>query len=296
MTPIVTIAVASLCAAFALWLLLPRARANGRVARLFGVAFGVASMGLFGWFLAGIGTVTGGFVFYALAGVAIVAGTGTIAMRNPVYSAIWFGLCLLAIGGLMLFAAAQFLAVATVAVYAGAILVTLLFVLMLAQPDGHAVYDRLSSEALVSAFAGAALIGVLSSTVYRATLPQTGVYVQSGTPTDQKARKRHTQVATTVLEGQHAVSGGPAAILAMEVTGNLAATSHHRVIEDQRPDVLTEEHMASVGSQLFSRHLISIQYAAILLLVALVGAVAIVIQGKQRAAQREEAATEEGAP
>ena len=42
---------------------------------------------------------------------------------------------------------AQFLAVATVVVYAGAILVTFLFVLMLAQPEGTRLYDRVSWEA-----------------------------------------------------------------------------------------------------------------------------------------------------
>ena len=41
-------------------------------------------------------------------------------------------------------AGAQFLGIATVAVYAGAIVVTFLFVLMLAQPGGHAMYDRIS--------------------------------------------------------------------------------------------------------------------------------------------------------
>ena len=60
----------------------------------------------------------------------------TVTFRNPVYCAIWFGLSLLGTAGLFLFHGAQFLAVATVVVYAGAILVTFLFVLMLAQPEG----------------------------------------------------------------------------------------------------------------------------------------------------------------
>ena len=51
-------------------------------------------------------------------------------------------------GRAVLFIGAQFLAVATVVVYAGAILVTFLFVLMLAQPEGKAAYDRVSWEAL----------------------------------------------------------------------------------------------------------------------------------------------------
>ena len=47
-------------------------------------------------------------------------------------------------------------------------------------------------------------------------------------------------------------------------------------------DVLTEHHMARLGGYLFTRHLISIEVAGTLLLAALVGAVAIAIQGKQR--------------
>jgi NADH-quinone oxidoreductase subunit J len=82
-----------------------------------------------------------------------------------VYCAIWFGQTLLGTAGLFLLAGAQFLAVATVAVYAGAILVTFLFVLMLAQPEGRATYDRVSWEALLSAATGAVLVGILSMTV-----------------------------------------------------------------------------------------------------------------------------------
>ena len=72
---------------------------------------------------------------------------------------------LLGTAGLFLFTGAQFLAVATVVVYAGAILVTFLFVLMLAQPEGKAAYDRVSWEALLSAAAGVVIVGVLSMTI-----------------------------------------------------------------------------------------------------------------------------------
>ena len=65
------------------------------------------------------------------------------------YCAVWFALSLLGTAGLFLFQGAQFLAVATIVVYAGAILVTFLFVLMLAQPNGRAYYDRVSWEPLV---------------------------------------------------------------------------------------------------------------------------------------------------
>ena len=79
--------------------------------------------------------------------MTIVAAVATVTFRNPVYCAIWFGMTLTGTAGLFLFAGAEFLAVATLVVYAGAILVTFLFVLMLAQPEGDASYDRRSWEA-----------------------------------------------------------------------------------------------------------------------------------------------------
>ena len=50
-------------------------------------------------------------------------------------------------------------------VYAGAILVTFLFVLMLAEPSGRAAYDRLSWEGLLSAVGGVVLIGILTTAI-----------------------------------------------------------------------------------------------------------------------------------
>src|SRR5262249_54794991 len=57
--------------------------------------------------------------------------------------------------------AAPFLMVATVIIYAGAIIVTFLFVLMLAQQEGPSDADARSHEPVWSVFAGAALLGIL---------------------------------------------------------------------------------------------------------------------------------------
>ena len=70
---------------------------------------------------------------------------------------------------------AQFLGVATIVVYAGAILVTFLFVFMLAQPRGNAFYDRVSWEALLAAGTGAVMVGILTITVDKLELPATAV-------------------------------------------------------------------------------------------------------------------------
>jgi NADH-quinone oxidoreductase subunit J len=68
--------------------------------------------------------------------------------------------------GLFLMQGAQFLGGATIVVYAGAIVVTFLFVIMLAQPEGHAVYDRLSWGSFprpAAILAAAVFLGLLAA-------------------------------------------------------------------------------------------------------------------------------------
>lgn len=70
-------------------------------------------------------------LFFFLAAVAIAAGIGLIVSRNPVSSALWLILNLFCIAVLYLTTNAEFIAVIQVIVYAGAIMVLFLFVIML---------------------------------------------------------------------------------------------------------------------------------------------------------------------
>ena len=72
-------------------------------------------------------------MFYVFAAVAVLCAGLMITDRNPLYAALWFALTTLAVCGLFLINSAPFLAAATIIVYAGAIVVTFLFVIMLAQ-------------------------------------------------------------------------------------------------------------------------------------------------------------------
>jgi NADH-quinone oxidoreductase subunit J len=145
-----------------LWLLLPRGAHRGRAA---GAVLTLAGLGGWASQLPGLGDWLSNSLLAILAGVTVAAAVATITCRSPVYSAIWFGMTLAGTAGLFLLVGAEFLAVATLVVYAGAILVTFLFVLMLCQPEGHTRYDRQSWEALLSAAAGAMVIGILSMTL-----------------------------------------------------------------------------------------------------------------------------------
>jgi NADH-quinone oxidoreductase subunit J len=225
---------AAVLGALGMWLMLPRPAER---ARLIGVVLGAVSLGLMASEMPGLGDRLADrladVTFYTLAGVTVVAAVATITFSNPIYCAIWFGLSLLGTAGLFLLQGAQFLAVATIVVYAGAILVTFLFVLMLAQPRGRAAYDRTAWESHTAAWAGVVLVAVLSATV-------------SG-----------------VLTGPHK----------MQPTVAITQADRERV-------VLRDDHVAAVGSELFGRHLLTVEVAGTLLLAALVGAAAIVGRSK----------------
>jgi len=241
------LAVAVGCAAAALWLLLPRGEsgARERAARRFGTLLGAIALALFvasGYRLGGAGEEA---VFLIVSLVAVIAGAATIVTRSPVYSAIWFALALAGVAGVLLVLGAQFLGVATIVVYAGAILVMFLFVLMLAQPSGMAPYDRVSNEPLLSAVAGAVLLGLLTLFIGR---------LAAG-PAD----------CCTVPSKAAALAGATAAPVAPEPPADSAGG-----------DPLAADHVARLGGALFGRHLLAVEAAGVLLLVALVGAIAIV--------------------
>ena len=246
------ILIASLLLGLGLWMLLPRGSTRGNA---FGLVLTTASLGLFAYKLFPLDDLVSDAVFYVMAAVTLVSAVGAVTMRSPVYCAIWFALTLLGTAGLFFFQGAQFLGVATIVVYAGAILVTFLFVLMLCNPEGHSLYDRLSFEAGISAITGALLVGLLT----------------------------WTTTATVFSDAKTAAakpSEGPAPVV------------FDSSYEAQGKSILADNHVERLGMELFTRHLLAVEVAGTLLLVALVGAVAIVAHG--RAATELSPATEEG--
>jgi NADH:ubiquinone oxidoreductase subunit 6 (subunit J) len=101
------------------------------------------------------------FLFYAFAGIAVVSGGVMITRSNPARAALSFALVILSTTGLFLLQAAPFLMAGTVIVYAGAIVVTFLFVIMLAQTEGPSDADQRSREPLLSCIAGFFLLATL---------------------------------------------------------------------------------------------------------------------------------------
>lgn len=139
---------------FAVWGLLPKGR---RQPLFVPVVAGVLFL-LLAWpcWIHGTESALHQALFVVFSVVTIVAAAGMIAQSNPVYAALLFAMVILGTVGLFFLLAAPFLGAATVIVYAGAIVVMFLFVIMLAQQSGMASYDRHSEAPL-----GAALVGMV---------------------------------------------------------------------------------------------------------------------------------------
>ena len=77
-------------------------------------------------------------LFWFLAILAIVGAAGVVGSRNPVYSVLWLIVVFFAISGHYILMNAQFLAIVNIIVYAGAIMVLFLFVIMLMNLNSEA--------------------------------------------------------------------------------------------------------------------------------------------------------------
>src|SRR5215510_2295326 len=84
------------------------------------------------------------FIFYAFSALAIIASTLVIGHRNPMYSVLLLIASFGALSALYIQLDAPFVAVAQIIIYAGAIMVLFLFVVMLlnAPREDAAEWDR----------------------------------------------------------------------------------------------------------------------------------------------------------
>ena len=126
-----------------------------------------------------VGQATAGGInvyFWIFSAIAVVAAVRVITHPRPIYSALYFVLTVFASAGLFVLLWAEFMAAALVLIYAGAILITYLFVIMLAaqagppgadkQFGGLIEYDAVSREPLAASAIGFVLMGLLIFVVF----------------------------------------------------------------------------------------------------------------------------------
>lgn len=99
------------------------------------------------------------FLFIYFATVSIVAGVLTVSLRNPVHCGLALLTLLLHVAGLFVLLNAEFLFAVQIIVYAGAILVLYLFVLMLLNLKTEE--QHMHKKAALLLFVGAGILGEL---------------------------------------------------------------------------------------------------------------------------------------
>ncbi len=202
--------------------------------------------------------------------------------RNPVYSALWFASVVLSTAGLFLLADAPFLAAGTIIVYAGAIIVTFLFVIMLAQMEGKADYDRAARSPAWATFTCFLILWCLI--VLRRHGPHRAAR-GPGLPArafmhEKNLLRSRDRVAYEGLKADSKIVEVIDATLPPTSQISETAPPTAMVRADGRsigPEAARspKPHVAGLGASLYTDHLVTVGIAGALLFVALIGAVAI---------------------
>ena len=236
-------------------------------------AFADASQGVF-------------FVIFSLC--AIASALRMITHDQPIYSALFFVLVVIATAGLFVLLEAEFMAFALVIVYAGAILITYMFVLMLAnqatsqdEPDTQAAYDRIPREPAAAVAVGFLLLCLISGTVIKGTdISIPGNLPSPGNPQAQWATLEHlsVQFEREVAELDPDFAWPPVS----DKAGNsihIEGTEVFIIAEDGStlvlPDSMLPRNTQQVGWSLVNDFPVSLELAGVILLMAMFGAAII---------------------
>ncbi len=227
-----------------LYLCLPMGREADRPIRWAARILGAAAVaGVVGFCVRWIGEAFDGRAFFAIfAAIAVVAAARVVTHPKPLYCALYFVLVVLAVTALCLLAAAEFLGAALVIVYAGAILVTYVFVIMLSQQRESDPANLAAREPLA-----AVTLGFLLSA---------GI----------------VQVMASSDKAPEAMTG---------LTALASARSPEQATGASLPEIDPSSvngakgNVRMIGEKMMTTYVLAVETAGVLLLVALVGAVAL---------------------
>ncbi|WP_437193842.1 NADH-quinone oxidoreductase subunit J family protein [Planctomicrobium sp. SH527] len=188
-------------------------------------------------------------LFWLFGGGALFFAILMVTGRKPVYSALWFAMATLSTCCLFLQQSAPFLAAATIIVYAGAIVVTFVFVIMLAQQAGATAYDQRARQPGLAVVAAFVLLGAILTVLNQSSSKLIAVNppAKAETAADQTEAPAESETP------------------AVEIANSL---SHPRPGESLGT-------LHGTGRSLFGDYLYAVELAGTLLLIASVGAIVI---------------------
>jgi len=274
----------------ALYLLLGR---GGRGSKVLGILGG---FGALAWIYVMAGTsIIGGegiareVLFLIFGVIAISAAVRMITHSRPVYSAINFVFVVLSSAGLFLLLEAEFMAFALVIVYAGAVLITYMFVLMLAQQASAPEkvtevpeYDRMAREPAAAVTVGFIFLATIFGAVYQGIpdLPPPAGEIERNMARAEVLQGLPKQLRTEIekveptFQWPPEIDGNKNMVHADEsgifVLGTTDAGNHQPV---RLPLSAGPRNTQFVGWDLVARFPVSLELAGIILLLAMFGAV-----------------------
>jgi NADH-quinone oxidoreductase subunit J len=208
--------------------------------------------------------------FWIFAAIALFGALRVVTHARPVYAALYFVLTVFASAGLFILLWAEFMAAALVLIYAGAILVTYVFVIMLAASTTQAgveklaEHDAISRDPVLASAVGFALMGVLLIVIFNKA-PNSLEYVSEGPHTYTVTAAREVNGHT--VEVQDEVEA-PNAKMAREMAPAALGAEPTR---DPEPAFSIQ----ALGRYLFRDQAINLELSGLILTLGMVGAILI---------------------
>ncbi len=208
------------------------------------------------------------FIFFG--GLAIIGGIAVITFRNPVYSALALVVTLFSQAGLFLLLGAYFVAAVQIIVYAGAIMVLFLFVIMLLNLG--------SIDAARPAAGVAKGVAIVLGVLFAAEAAYVAVNM-SQVEQDQKVGE---DINATFAEIEKTYELNRTEINSNYVNPQYNKESVEMLTESEKRDLiltLRRDNMGKtkqIGSVLFSKFLLPFEVTSLILLAALIGVIVLV--------------------
>jgi NADH-quinone oxidoreductase subunit J len=197
-------------------------------------------------------------LFYAFSAVMLFASFRVITARNPVHAALYLVLAFFQASGIWMLLKAEFLSIALVLVYVGAVMVLFLFVVMMLDINIDSIRQGFWKHFPLAATVGAVIALELAAVLlggFRISEPR-------------------AQVASQVISPAAVTAVAPVDAASAALTTASAADVGHVVVAQA-------SNTKALGILLYTEYLYPVQVAALILLVALIAAIALTLRARK---------------
>ncbi len=139
-------------------------------------------------------------IFYALAAITLISAICVVSLSRPIYNVLFMILTMIGLAGLYLALHAEFIAMVQLIVYAGAVMVLFLFVIMLLDLDRAGLSDELIANRHLLGAAGALMLAVILFPLFRAyTIPDSATLSETAKGAMDNTAALASELFTTYL-------------------------------------------------------------------------------------------------